>query len=545
LASSARDPASEAPVGPSTPERILTFGDEILTFGPVPGRGPIASLPCIMSRTREASMRSTFAGLLVAAAIAAAAPATTAEAASGVSIGAERAASIADSFNDPDGGWLPADIGTATNERYTAAATSTLSDPAWDVPSAAGDVLAFSTSYHDGVVSLAFVTRATPDPFTAWIHELDGPMMLFDVDGDGDDDYALIVFPNPNQAGSLLGGVMDSRTGIVTCWPGEIPFLYDNGYAFSFSGACIGRPSGYWWGFAQFYNGAIDAVPDLGWGPYTAATVTAPPPSPPDPTPTPAPTPTPTPSGTGGYWMLGRDGVVYGFGTARHAGNANFAGAAAVDLEPTRSGHGYWVVAANGAVNTFGDAAFFGAVDAGLLATGEHVSTLTATMSGRGYWIFTDRGRVFIFGDAVHYGDMAGISLNGPIVGSTMTTSGRGYWLVGADGGIFTFGDAQFFGSVGNLRLNQPVVGLAPDSDGRGYWLVAADGGIFAFDASFRGSMGATRLNRPVIGAVAFGDGYLMVGSDGGIFTFSTREFCGSLGANPPAIPIVSVAVRQ
>ncbi|MGH9037678.1 MAG: hypothetical protein ACRD0O_18120, partial [Acidimicrobiia bacterium] len=83
---------------------------------------------------------------------------------------------------------------------------------------------------------------------------------------------------------------------------------------------------------------------------------------------------------------------------------------------------------------------------------------------------------------------------------------------------------------------------LVPDPDGEGYWLVASDGGVFTFDAPFRGSMGATRLNRPMTGMVAFGDGYLMVAEDGGIFNFSDRPFGGSLGANPPALPIVSVA---
>jgi hypothetical protein len=33
-----------------------------------------------------------------------------------------------------------------------------------------------------------------------------------------------------------------------------------------------------------------------------------------------------------------------------------------------------------------------------------------------------------------------------------------------------------------------------------------------------------------------------MVSSDGGIFSFSNLPFFGSLGANPPAIPITSVA---
>ena len=33
-----------------------------------------------------------------------------------------------------------------------------------------------------------------------------------------------------------------------------------------------------------------------------------------------------------------------------------------------------------------------------------------------------------------------------------------------------------------------------------------------------------------------------MVAEDGGIFNFSDKPFLGSLGANPPALPIVSVA---
>jgi hypothetical protein len=113
---------------------------------------------------------------------------------------------------------------------------------------------------------------------------------------------------------------------------------------------------------------------------------------------------------------------------------------------------------------------------------------------------------------------------------------------VASDGGIFAFGDARFYGSMGGRKLNAPVQSLVPDGDGAGYWLVASDGGIFAFDAPFLGSMGGQRLNKPVTGMVRYGDGYLMVGEDGGIFNFSSRSFAGSLGANPPARPITSVA---
>jgi ligand-binding sensor domain-containing protein len=114
--------------------------------------------------------------------------------------------------------------------------------------------------------------------------------------------------------------------------------------------------------------------------------------------------------------------------------------------------------------------------------------------------------------------------------------------MVASDGGVFAFGDAQFYGSMGATRLNAPVMSLVPDADNVGYWLVARDGGIFAFNAAFRGSMGATPLNKPVTGMVRNGNGYLMVGEDGGIFNFSDQPFAGSLGANPPSIPIVAVA---
>jgi hypothetical protein len=193
-------------------------------------------------------------------------------------------------------------------------------------------------------------------------------------------------------------------------------------------------------------------------------------------------------------------------------------------------------------VTTRGDASFFGQPPAGSLARGETVTSLSATPTGRGYWIFTSRGRVMNFGDAVFYGDMSNTKLNAPVLDSIPTTSGRGYYMVAADGGIFSFGDARFYGSMGGKPLNAPVQSLVPDGDGVGYWLVASDGGIFAFDAPFKGSMGGTKLNRPVTGMVRFADGYLMVGEDGGIFDFSVKPFLGSLGANPPAHPIVSVA---
>ncbi len=247
-----------------------------------------------------------------------------------------------------------------------------------------------------------------------------------------------------------------------------------------------------------------------------------------------------------GYWMVGTDGRVYNFGAANAYGDASLAtGASAVDLEPTPTGSGYWIVDDAGTVYAKGDAKTLGNVDKSLLrpSAAEVITSLSSTKSGNGYWIFTSLGRVIPFGDAAFHGDMRDTKLNGAVLDSIATASGNGYYMVGSDGGIFSFGDAAFKGSMGGKTLNKPVQSLVPDGDGAGYWLVASDGGIFAFDAPFKGSMGEVKLNRPVTGMVRYGDGYLMVGEDGGIFSFSTKQFVGSLGDNPPAKPITSVAV--
>ena len=253
---------------------------------------------------------------------------------------------------------------------------------------------------------------------------------------------------------------------------------------------------------------------------------------------------TPVP-GKSGYWMLGEDGKVFGFGDAASMGDAVGripAGAKAVHIEPTPSFGGYWINDDRGSVYAFGNAPALGSLPGGLQA-GERVTSLSATPSGGGYWLFTSKGRVFTFGDAGKFGDLAAITLNGPIQSSIPTPSGKGYFMVGSDGGVFAFGDAVFRGSMGATKLNQPVMSLVPTSTNQGYWLVASDGGIFAFgDAKFRGSMGATKLNKPVVGMVRYGTGYLMVGADGGIFSFSDKPFVGSLGANPPARPITFAA---
>jgi fibronectin type III domain protein len=288
------------------------------------------------------------------------------------------------------------------------------------------------------------------------------------------------------------------------------------------------------------YTFTVTALNVSGAGPASAPSA----PVTPAADPAPGRTPSGTDAGVAGYWMLDADGTVYPFGAARHFGDAtaDLHSEPAVDLEPTPSGGGYWVLDDRGRVHVHGDAGYFGDVDRSVLAAGEQVTSLSATPAADGYWIFTSRGRVQAFGAARHLGDMAKVKLNGPVLDSVATPTGAGYYMVAADGGIFTFGDAVFYGSMGAKKLNAPVQSLVPDGDGTGYWLVASDGGVFTFEAPFRGSLGSVRLNKPITGMVRFGNGYLMVGEDGGIFNFSDRPFSGSLGARPPATPVVAVA---
>ncbi|MGD9795702.1 MAG: putative Ig domain-containing protein, partial [Acidimicrobiia bacterium] len=248
-----------------------------------------------------------------------------------------------------------------------------------------------------------------------------------------------------------------------------------------------------------------------------------------------------------GYWMLGQGGTIYQFGAAAAYGPATIAsGARAVKIESKADGTGVWVVDSRGNVSAFGTAVNHSPT-APTLNSGETIVTMARTASGNGYWLVSSSGRTFNYGDAIDVGDVTdftpnNVPLNKPVIDAAKAVTGNGMYLVAEDGGVFTMGDAVFYGSTGNLTLNSPVKSLVPDPDGIGYWLIAGDGGVFSFDATFRGSMGSTPLNGPVVGMVSFGNGYLQVGSDGGIFNFSNLDFFGSLGGNPPAIPIVSVA---
>ena len=68
-------------------------------------------------------------------------------------------------------------------------------------------------------------------------------------------------------------------------------------------------------------------------------------------------------SGSGaGYWMVGADGGVFGFGGAPVPGSMGGQNLAApvVGIAGTPSGNGYWLAARDGGVFAFGDARYLG-----------------------------------------------------------------------------------------------------------------------------------------------------------------------------------------
>jgi len=108
------------------------------------------------------------------------------------------------------------------------------------------------------------------------------------------------------------------------------------------------------------------------------------------------------------------------------------------------SSAGYWLVGGDGSVYGYGSAGDLGSLKGSRLA--KPVTGMAPTSSGNGYWMVASDGGIFSFGDAKFFGSTGALKLNMPIVGMAATPSGKGYWFVAADGGIFSFGDAAFYG---------------------------------------------------------------------------------------------------
>ena len=251
-----------------------------------------------------------------------------------------------------------------------------------------------------------------------------------------------------------------------------------------------------------------------------------------------------------GYSLVGEDGSLYAFGTAKNVGDmkGKALNAPIIGVAYTPGGNGYWLVAKDGGIFTFGDADFYGSM--GDKKLNSPVIGMAATPTGKGYWLFAGDGGIFTFGDAEFFGSMGDKKLNAPVINMEPIASGNGYWLVAADGGIFTFGQAEFFGSMGDQKINQPVFDMTSTDTDDGYWLVARDGGIFSFgdaEPKFFGSA-VNEVPRPtrVIGmdSTPGSLGYWIADASGKIYEYGNAQDLGDryFSANPaPMIGFASV----
>ena len=166
-----------------------------------------------------------------------------------------------------------------------------------------------------------------------------------------------------------------------------------------------------------------------------------------------------TPSGKG-YWVLMADGGVFPFGDAGYASSPKRAGlgGTAQRIVPRPQGDGYWVLMGGGMIRAFGGAPSLGGpTDAGT------VVDLATTPSGTGYWVLTDAGRVLPYGDAVDKGDLkrSTVHWSKPVAHLLATPSGKGYVIVNKEGSMLAFGDAPAYPSFGGSGMTAAGVALA------------------------------------------------------------------------------------
>jgi hypothetical protein len=260
--------------------------------------------------------------------------------------------------------------------------------------------------------------------------------------------------------------------------------------------------------------------------------------------------PTP-PAAPQGYSLVGGDGSLYAFGTAKNFGDMKGKPLTKpiIGVAYTPGGNGYWLVAEDGGIFTFGDAQFYGSM--GDKKINSPVLGMAATPTGKGYWLFAGDGGIFTFGDAAFFGSMGDKKLNAPVINMEPIASGGGYWLVAADGGIFRFGSAEFYGSMGDKKINQPVFDMTSTDTDKGYWLVARDGGIFSFgDAGpkFYGNPVNDANPKPtkIIGmdSTPSSQGYWIADTSGKVWNYGDAQALGDrYGASNPAAMIGFAAV--
>ena len=152
---------------------------------------------------------------------------------------------------------------------------------------------------------------------------------------------------------------------------------------------------------------------------------------------------------------------------------------------PPPSGPGYWLMGLDGGIFGFGSARYYGStVDLGTGRGQSEITGMASTPDGRGYWLVSIVGGVFPLGDAKYYGSLLSMNaLEWPVDGIEPTADGKGYYMVGIDGSVYAFGDAHFDGACGTIGGcgRTKVTHLVLGTTANGYSLLASNCAMFAF----------------------------------------------------------------
>ncbi|MGH8998007.1 MAG: hypothetical protein ACRDY7_01295 [Acidimicrobiia bacterium] len=360
-------------------------------------------------------------------------------------------------------------------------------DPGGDVVADTGgphdepraDIVEATAEHRADRIVLRLRTAEPTDPAQDpnWASGFTAMGWALDLDGDAKEEYQVEYGFDPEKR-SIYGEVYPAGAGGEAAPACAADAQFSEGtYQLGVPRDCITSPAQISYAAVMLYARhpedpaapqAIDRVPDAGFaGPVGPAGASAPPGPAPDPGPEPSPDPAePRDYGdanpadpTQGYWLVGQDGGVFSFGTARFQGSVGHVryNSPVVGMAPNPAADGYWFVGADGGIFSFGDAPFFGST--GNLVLNKPIVGMAATPSGRGYWMAASDGAVFIFGDAPYLG--ASPPHPSPVVGIAATADGGGYRLVRASGGVAHFGNAANRGSMAGRGLAFPVSGIA------------------------------------------------------------------------------------
>ena len=255
-----------------------------------------------------------------------------------------------------------------------------------------------------------------------------------------------------------------------------------------------------------------------------------------------------------GYWLVGGDGGIFSFGSARFHGSTGSLNLQrpVVGITPTSSRQGYWLVASDGGIFAFGDAGFYGSLpELGFAPAGtaESAPKLSAPIvgmvpssDGGGYFMVSSDGGVFAFGDAHFAGSCPGIGgCQGSAVSVIPDASGHGYWVTTSTGNVYAFGDAPYYGAPG--IQSSPVTSSVRTPDGGGYWILLANGTVYNYgDAEYLGGASGFGGINPAntIFATADGGGYWLAGANGAVDSYGDAPNDGGMAAAHLNAPVIA-----